>query len=104
MGTRDGSIMATIITIHIPMKAAAAPGQVCPGILIHAMDMVQSPGIDMPPDMDAHQEIVTQVLATKRRALVPRSARLPASILVLVVVTDPLLRELQTVLVPSLRN
>jgi hypothetical protein len=47
--------MATIMTIHIPMKAAAAPGQVCPGILIHAMDMVQPPGIGMPPDMDAHQ-------------------------------------------------
>jgi hypothetical protein len=55
MGTRDGIIMATIITTHIPMNAAAAPSQDCPGILIQAMDMVQPPGMGMPPDMDAHQ-------------------------------------------------
>src|SRR5258708_1153267 len=104
MGTRDGSIMATIITIHMPMKAADAPSHVCPGILIHAMDMVQSPGIGMPPDMEVHQKIVAPAVAMKRKALVPRNARLPVSVLVLVVITDPLLCELQTVLVASFGN
>jgi hypothetical protein len=41
--------MATIITTHIPKNEAAAPSQVCPGILIHAIDMVQPPAIAMPP-------------------------------------------------------
>ncbi|HUL58854.1 MAG TPA: hypothetical protein VLU43_06255 [Anaeromyxobacteraceae bacterium] len=75
MGTRDGSIIAAIITIHIPMNAAAAPGQLCPGILIHAMDMTQPPGIGMPPDIDPHQATVIHVLAAKRTALTPRNAR-----------------------------
>ncbi len=104
MGTRDGSIMATIITIHMPMKAVAAPSHVCPGILIHAIDMVQPPGMGMPPDMDAHQETVAPPLAMKRTALVARNVWFRVSILVLVVITDPRLCELQTALVPSLRN
>jgi hypothetical protein len=35
-------------------------GHVCPGIRIHAIDMVQPPGIGISPsaDMDAHQTIV----------------------------------------------
>src|SRR3970040_794378 len=32
MGTNDGSIIATIITTHMPRNDAAAPGHVCPGI------------------------------------------------------------------------
>jgi hypothetical protein len=28
---------------------AAAPGHVCPGIRIHAIDIVQPPGIGIPP-------------------------------------------------------
>jgi hypothetical protein len=55
MGTRDGSIMAAIITTHIPTNEAAAPSQVCPDIVIHAIDMVHPPGIAMLPDMDRHQ-------------------------------------------------
>ena len=51
-GMRDGSIIATIITNHIAMKEAAEPGQLWPGILIHAIDMVQPPGIGMPPDIE----------------------------------------------------
>jgi hypothetical protein len=47
--------MATIITTHIPMNEAAAPSHVCPDILIQAIDMVQPPGIGIPPDMDRHQ-------------------------------------------------
>jgi hypothetical protein len=73
MGTREGSIMATIIITHINTNEAAAPSQVCPGILIHAIDMVQPPGIAMPPDMDSHQRIVPQAPAMNRSALIPRN-------------------------------
>src|ERR1035437_2673117 len=31
MGTKDGTIIATIITTHMPTKDAAAPDHVCPG-------------------------------------------------------------------------
>ena len=47
--------MATIITIHIAMNAAAAPSHVCPGIRIHAMDIVQPPGICIPPRIEPHR-------------------------------------------------
>jgi hypothetical protein len=77
LGTRDGSIIATIIRTHIPRNEAAAPGQLCPGIRIHAIDIVQPPGIGIPPisDMDPHQAIVTAVLAAKRSAETPQKAR-----------------------------
>jgi hypothetical protein len=77
MGTKDGSIIATIITIHMPRNDAAAPGHVCPGIRIHAIDMVQPPGIAIPPtaDMDAHQAIVAAALAAKSSAEMPKKAR-----------------------------
>src|SRR5713226_5825631 len=76
MGTRDGSIIATIITIHMPRNDAAAPGHVCPGIRIHAIDMVQPPGIGIPPiaDMDSHQAIVSAALAAKSSAETPKKA------------------------------
>ena len=45
--------MAINITIHMTMNEAAAPGQVCPGMRIHAMDMFQPPGMGMPPAMEA---------------------------------------------------
>jgi hypothetical protein len=47
---------------------AAAAGHVCPGIRIHAIDIVQPPGIGIPPDMDAHQWIVSAALAAKSSA------------------------------------
>src|SRR5512135_1806267 len=75
MGTRDGVIIATIITTHMPRNEAAAAGQDCPGILIQAMDMVQPPGIGMPPAIDPHQRIVAPALARKRRAQPERNAR-----------------------------
>src|SRR6185295_7656053 len=76
MGTRDGSIIATIITTHMPRKVAAAPGHVCPGIRIHVIDIVQPPGIGISSIvMDVHQTIVTMALATKRSAEVPKKAR-----------------------------
>src|SRR5258708_16617357 len=77
IGTKDGSIIATIITTHMPRNDAAAPGQVCPGISIHAIDIVQPPGIGISPiaDMDAHQTIVIAALAAKSSAETPKKAR-----------------------------
>jgi hypothetical protein len=77
MGTREGSIIATIITTHIPRNVAVAPGQLCPGIRIHAIDIVQPPGIRIPPrdDMEPHQRIVPAVLAAKSSDETPKKAR-----------------------------
>src|SRR5207244_12049816 len=77
MGTKHGSIIATIVTTHMPRNDAAAPGHVCPGIRIHAIDIVQPPGIGISPitDMDAHQTIVTAALAAKSSAETPKKAR-----------------------------
>src|ERR1700744_4651142 len=70
MGTRDGSIIATIIMVHMPRNEAAAPSHVCPRIRIHVIDMVQSPGIGIPriADIDMHPTIVAAVLTMKSRA------------------------------------
>ena len=53
---------------------AAAPGHVCPGIRIHAIDIVQPPGIGISPipDMDVHERIVSVALATKSGAETPK--------------------------------
>src|SRR2546427_8342447 len=61
----------------MPTNDAAAPGHVCPGIRIHAIDIVQPPGIGIPPiaDMDAHQMIVPAALAAKSSAETPKKAR-----------------------------
>ncbi|MGH2824925.1 MAG: hypothetical protein ACRDLY_18265, partial [Thermoleophilaceae bacterium] len=63
-------------TTHMPRTDAAAPGHVCPGIHIHAIDIVQPPGIGISPiaDMDAHQTIVTAALAAKTNAETPKKA------------------------------
>ena len=76
MGAKEGSIIATIIALHMPRNDAAAPAHVCPGIRIHAIDIVQPPGMGIPPiaDMDVDQAIVTAALATKNRAETPASA------------------------------
>src|SRR6266851_1781774 len=90
MENRDGSIIATIITTHMPMNDAAASGHVCPGIRIHIIDIVQPPGIRIPriADMDAHQTIVSAALVAKSDAEMPTKARwevrseaMPASML-----------------------
>ncbi len=80
--------MATIITVHMPRKDAAAPVHVCPGIRIHAIDIVQPPGIGISliADMDAHEWIVATVLATKSSADMPKKACWEAR-------ADTLLRE-----------
>src|SRR5262245_14239503 len=58
----------------MPRNDAAAPGHVCPGIRIHAIDIVQPPGIGISPiaDMDAHQAIVNAALAAKSSAETPK--------------------------------
>ena len=69
MGATDGSIIATIITTHMPRNDAAKPGHVCPGIRIHAIDMVQPPGIGIPPiaDIDADQPTVAAALSIEEQ-------------------------------------
>jgi len=44
---------------------------------IQLIDIVQSPGIAIPPiaDMDPHQRIVTAALAAKSSAEMPKNAR-----------------------------
>jgi len=61
----------------MPRNDAAAPDHVCPGIRIHATDIVQPPGIGIPliADIDAHQIIVTAALAAKSSAETPKKAR-----------------------------
>jgi hypothetical protein len=61
----------------MPRNDAAMPGHVCPGICIHVIDIVQPPGIGIPPiaDMDAHQTIVTAALTAKSSADTPKKAR-----------------------------
>ena len=60
----------------MPRNDAAAPGHVCPGIRIQAIDIVQPPGIGIPPiaDMDVHQTIVTATLAAKSSAETAKKA------------------------------
>jgi hypothetical protein len=55
------------------MNVAATPGHVCPGIRIHVIDIVQPPGISMPPiaDMDADHIVVNVALAAKSNAETP---------------------------------
>ena len=98
MGTSEGSIIATIITSHIPRNAIAAPNHDCPGMSIHVIDMAQPPGIRIPPDMDPHHSHVPTALATKSSAVVARNAR---SVRVAVVESNPRLRRF---LVSTLRH
>src|SRR5260370_6723633 len=65
-----------MITTPMPGKDAAAPSHVCPGMRIHAIDIVQPPGIAISPivDMDAHQTIVPVVLAAKSSAETQKKA------------------------------
>src|SRR5215510_508099 len=92
MGARDGNIIASIITTHMPRNDAPAPGHDCPGIRIHAIAIVQPPGIGIIPiaDMDSHQRIVSAALATNSNAEMPKNARIaPSPLAVLIVATPP---------------
>jgi hypothetical protein len=61
----------------MPRNDAAAPGHVWPGIGIHAIDIVQPPGIGISPiaDIDAPQTIVNAALVAKSSAETPKKAR-----------------------------
>src|SRR5258706_518159 len=64
----------------MPRNDAAAPGHVCPGMRIHAIDIVQPPGIGISPispiaDIDVRQTIVTAALAAKSSPETPKKAR-----------------------------
>jgi hypothetical protein len=58
-------------------NAVAEPSHVCPGIRIHAIDIVQPPGIGMPSvdDMDAHHAIVNAALATNTAVRTAKNVR-----------------------------
>jgi hypothetical protein len=60
----------------MPRNDAAAPGHVCPRIRIQAIDIVQPPGIGIPPiaDIDVHQTVVTDALTAKSSAETPKNA------------------------------
>src|SRR5712664_3286853 len=60
----------------MPRNDVPAADHVCPGIRIHAIDIVQPPGIGISPiaDMDAHQTLVTAALAAKSSAETPQNA------------------------------
>jgi hypothetical protein len=76
----------------MPRKAAAAPGHVCAGIRIQAIDIVHPPGIGISPiaDMDAHQTIVSATLTAKSSAETPKKACWDGrSTLVMLVVAAP---------------
>jgi hypothetical protein len=80
----------------MPRNDAAALGHVFPGIRIHAIDIVQPPGIGISPiaDIDAHQTIVTAALAAKSNAETPNNACWEAR-------SEPMRREIS---VPQLRH
>jgi len=61
----------------MPRNDTAEPDHVCPGIRIHAIDIVQPPGIGISPiaDMDAHQTIVTAAHVQNSTAVTPKKAR-----------------------------
>src|SRR5262245_35226420 len=99
MAVSAGSIMATIISAHIPRNEPAASSGPCPGIRIQAMDMVQPPGMGMPPsDIEAQRRMVPAALAAKPS---PAAAQSPLSP-VLVVAAHPVLCAVP--LVPALRH
>jgi len=62
----------------MPANEAAAPGHDWPGISIHVIDIVQPPGMGIPPipDMEEHQVTVTTAQAIKSSAEAPRKLRL----------------------------
>jgi hypothetical protein len=61
----------------MPRNDAPAPSQVCSGIRIQAIDIVQPPGIGITPiaDIERHQTIVTTTLMAKSNVKAPEKAR-----------------------------
>jgi hypothetical protein len=77
MGVKVGNIIAVIITAHIPRNDANICSHVCPGMRIHAIDIVQPPGmgISLIADMEAHQAMVAAALTIKSSAEAPKNTR-----------------------------
>jgi hypothetical protein len=76
----------------MPTKDVVAPAHDCPGIRIQAIDIVQPPGIDIPPiaDIDADEMIVTSALLAKSNAETPQNARSETRLpVVLIMMTPP---------------
>src|SRR5512147_132143 len=69
MGSVDGSIIATIIATHMPANIRTDSSHAPIGI--HAIDMVQPPGMRMPPDI---VELKYQVTAAAPRNTSPETA------------------------------
>src|SRR5450631_1884978 len=63
------------MTTHMPRNDTATLDHVCPDIRIHAIDIVQPPGIGISliADMDAHHTIVTAALPAKSSAETPKN-------------------------------
>jgi len=51
------------------MNIRVAAGQLWPGILIQAIDIVQPPGMSIPPAIERHHAMVAAEEPTKRAAL-----------------------------------
>jgi hypothetical protein len=73
------------------MNDAATPGHVCPGIRIHAIDIVQPPGIGIPPiaDIDTHENVVSAALTTNNSAEAPTTTASSLALTVLIVTPPP---------------
>src|SRR5215207_2971400 len=100
---REGSIIATIITVHIARNDAAAPDHVWPGIRIHAIDIVQPPGISINPVavIELHHSMVSPALAATSSVEMPMKQAwdpLRSALGVIVMMAPP-----DALLVPPLR-
>jgi hypothetical protein len=62
---------------HMPKNEDVTPAHVCPGMRIQVIDIVQPPGIGIPPvaDMDFDQRTVTAVLTMKSNTMTPMNVR-----------------------------
>src|SRR5580658_3917513 len=60
----------------MPTNNAAAPSHVCPGIGIHAIDIVQPPGIGIAAiaDIEPHQTVVSAALVANSSTEAPKNA------------------------------
>jgi hypothetical protein len=75
MKESDGSIIAAIITIHIPINPAAALSQLCPVIPVQTIDELDPLAIDIPPDRLLDQITVPTALTANRSALIAKNTR-----------------------------
>ncbi len=62
--------MATIIATHMATNTAAAASQLCPGMRIHIIDIVQPPGMAIP----------SAIVRTKWRVSSTQTANTPAAL------------------------